>query len=89
MNSRPVQTADDYKTLLALLLPLVSYNLNGEQLSSELGADTNTLSLADAFIADLLTSIDPREATNLLGDWERVMPLRQPVATICSSVASA
>ncbi|MFN1149931.1 YmfQ family protein [Serratia liquefaciens] len=68
-------TTDDYKALLALLLPPVSYNINGERLSAELNADTGALSLADAFIADLLTAIDPREATNLLSDWERVYAL--------------
>lgn len=68
-------TRDDYVNLLALLLPPVAYNPNGERLQAELRADARLLALAEQTVSDLLTAISPLAATRILPDWERVYAL--------------
>ncbi|ORM62214.1 phage tail protein [Pantoea rodasii] len=65
----------DYQQLLSLLLPAVTYEPSGEQISGELSAEAKLLAVLDAVIAGLLTAIDPESATHLLTDWERVYDL--------------
>lgn len=68
-------TKSDYFNLLALLLPPVTYDPSGEQLSAELTAEAQLLAVADSVIADLVSAIDPETATGTLTDWERVYAL--------------
>lgn len=68
-------TRDDYGSLLAQLLPPVTYDASGEQLSAELSAEAKLLTTVDTLIAGLALSIDPNQATLTLPDWERVYAL--------------
>ncbi|KGT95293.1 hypothetical protein NG99_04545 [Erwinia typographi] len=68
-------TRDDYRNLLALLLPPVTYDASGERLNAELTAEAALYAAAEAVVTELLTAIDPLTATDTLPDWERVYAL--------------
>lgn len=65
----------DYFSLLASLLPPVTYDPSGERLGAELNAEAKLLAVVDGLVADLLSAIDPETAINTLPDWERVYAL--------------
>lgn len=61
--------------LLKLLLPPGSYDANARALSAELAADGAALDLAQWYAGEILVEADPRTASALLADWERVYGL--------------
>lgn len=65
----------EYFSLLASLLPPVTYDPSGPRLSAELNAEAKLLTVLDSVIADLLSAIDPGTAINTLPDWERTYAL--------------
>lgn len=61
--------------LLKLLLPPSSVDPNGAALGVEIVAEGNALDTAIANAMGLLREADPRQAAQLLADWERVAGL--------------
>ena len=72
--------------LLKLLLPPVAYDRTGKRLSAELSAEGAQLDRFAATVEAILAETDPRTASYLLPDWERVYNLpdecSQPAETI-------
>ncbi|EIF9059078.1 DUF2313 domain-containing protein, partial [Salmonella enterica] len=67
--------ADDYRDVLALLLPPVSYDSNGPRLGAELQAEAALLSRSERAIRRLLTAITLTTSVDFLPDWERLYAL--------------
>jgi uncharacterized protein YmfQ (DUF2313 family) len=61
--------------LLKALLPPVSYDVNGQNLSAELGAEGNALDRVLLNADQILLESDPRTTVLMLPDWERVYGL--------------
>lgn len=68
--------AENYRDILALLLPPVSYNPKAPRLSAELLAEAVLLSRAGQAGSRLLTAITLTRAMDFLPDQERVYALR-------------
>ena len=66
-------------SLLALLLPPVSYQPNEPRLAAELTAEGNVLDTTSMYADKALGGVTPFYAESLLVDWERVLGL--PVST--------
>jgi len=64
-----------HASLLARLLPSVSYDPNAPRLAAELAAEGRTLDRTDASVANVRDSVSPGHAVELLPDWERVCGL--------------
>lgn len=58
--------------LFRALLPPVSYDPNGQNLSAELNAEANLMDTVRASAASVLASITPFYSSVTLSDWERV-----------------
>ncbi|ECI5306734.1 DUF2313 domain-containing protein, partial [Salmonella enterica subsp. salamae] len=67
--------AENYRDILALLLPPVSYNPKAPRLSAELLAEAVLLSRAGQAGSRLLTAITLTRAMDFLPDQERVYAL--------------
>ncbi|EGR8147671.1 DUF2313 domain-containing protein [Salmonella enterica subsp. enterica serovar Adelaide] len=67
--------ADDYRDVLALLLPPVSYDSNGPRLGAELQAEAALLSRSERAVRRLLTAITLTTSVDFLPDWERLYAL--------------
>ncbi|EDC8050954.1 DUF2313 domain-containing protein [Salmonella enterica] len=67
--------ADDYRDVLALLLPPVSYDSSGPRLGAELQAEAALLSRSERAIRRLLTAITLTTSVDFLPDWERLYAL--------------
>lgn len=61
--------------LLKLLLPPVAYERNGSALSILFAAEASVLDLFEDDLVALIREIDPRTASYLLQDWERIYGL--------------
>lgn len=72
--------------LLKRLLPLVSIDPNGPEISIELEAEGKALDEAQAFADQLLLEMDPRTCSLTLIDWERVYDLPDRCVTAVQSV---
>lgn len=62
--------------LLPLLLPPVSYDRAGTQISAELQAEGNVLDAVQASADKLLSAMTPFDAGDALEDWERVLGIQ-------------
>ncbi|QBH98651.1 DUF2313 domain-containing protein [Limnobaculum zhutongyuii] len=60
-------------TLLALLLPPVSYDPKGTRISAELRAEGALLDVTKEKSNEVLNAVTPFFANNLINDWERVL----------------
>lgn len=77
------RTAQDYALSFAALLPPgIAWNREPDsRLSRLLLAWGDELARADARVFALITELDPREANELLADWERIVGLPDPCVT--------
>lgn len=64
-----------HTALLKASLPPGSYDPNGSNLGAELTAEGNALDLAQWYADQILIEADPRTASLMLADWERVYGL--------------
>ncbi len=64
-----------HNNLLKQLLPPVSYDINGVNLSIELVAEGNSLDVTMLRAQSVLGAITPYRAQELIADWERVLGL--------------
>lgn len=82
-------TQDDYREALAALAPeglALPTNVDSwfQRLLAALAAEMARL---DARASQLSDEVDPRQTTELLGDWERMVGLPDPCVTLAQTVA--
>ncbi len=61
--------------LFRVMLPPVSYDLNGKYISAELTAEANVMEAVKASAARVLAQITPLQASMTLSDWGACMVL--------------
>jgi uncharacterized protein YmfQ (DUF2313 family) len=78
---------NSHADLLKLLLPPVAYDKAGPVLSAELAAEGRQLDDYQAMVEAILLEGDPRTASALLPDWERVYGLPDECRGVAETIA--